>query len=181
MHTGDIRKDVLKHITIDTLVCLDVLDFDLECLSAERLAVEPHIVEVCACIIDYFQAISRCLVTAKAHSQSVAEVDEVVASGHYHKPLSSDLLEYGCCYLIVHSALFLSVMFFVEPFVTLASALCECESDTREQLVVGISVVVHHTAYPLATMGRVESFVLFSTGSCGCTHSVGGHFRCHIH
>jgi len=92
VHTGHIRKDVLKHITIDTFVCLYVLDFDLKCLSAERLAVEPHIVEVCACIIDYFQAISRCLVTAKAHSQSVAEVDEVVASGHNHKPLSSDLL-----------------------------------------------------------------------------------------
>ena len=40
------RKDVLKHIAIDTFIGLDVLDFDLKCLSAERLAVEPHIVEV---------------------------------------------------------------------------------------------------------------------------------------
>lgn len=56
-------------------------------------------------------------------------------------------------------------MFLVEPFITFASALCECGSDTREQLVVVISVVVHHTAYPLATMGRVESFVLFSAVS----------------
>jgi len=35
---------------------LDVLDFDLKSLSAERLAVEPHIVEVCACVIDDFFA-----------------------------------------------------------------------------------------------------------------------------
>jgi hypothetical protein len=162
VHTGHIRKDVLKRIAIDTFIGLDNLDFELKCLSDERLAVEPQIVEICTCIIDCFQAISRSLVTTKTHSQSVAEIDEVVASGHYHKLLSSYLSEYGCCFLIVHSALFLSVMSLVEPFITLASALCECGRDTREQLVVGISVVVHQTAYPLATMGRVESFVLLS-------------------
>ena len=67
------------------------------------LTVKPHVVEVCTSVIDDFKGVSRCLVTAEAHAQSVAEVDEVVASGHCHKPASSDLLEYGNCYLVVHN------------------------------------------------------------------------------
>ncbi len=72
------------------------------------MAVETQVVEVGALVIDDFQPISRCLVTAKAHTESVAEVDEVVASCHCHKPAPSDLLEYDFCYLVVHNDFILS-------------------------------------------------------------------------
>lgn len=90
----NIGEDVLQHIAIDTFNLLDVLCRHLKCLVVHGLAVKPHVVEVCALVIDDFKAVSRCLVTAEAHSQSVAEVDEVVASRHGGEAVSSDLLEY---------------------------------------------------------------------------------------
>ena len=103
-----IGENFLQHIAINSFNLLDVLCRHLKCLMVHRLVVKPHIVEVCALVIDDFKAVSRCLVTAKAHSQPIAEVDEVVASRHCHKPASSDLLEYRFCNQIIHSYVILS-------------------------------------------------------------------------
>lgn len=103
-----IGEDVLQHIAIDTFNLLDVLCCHLKGLVVHGLAVKPHVVEVCALVIDDFKAVSRCLVTAEAHSQSVAEVDEVVASRHCGEAVSSDLLEYSFCNQIVHNYVILS-------------------------------------------------------------------------
>lgn len=73
-----------------------------------RLTVKPHVIEVCALVIDDFKAVSRCLVTAEAHSQSVAKVDEVVASSHCGEAVASDLLEYRFSNQIIHSYVILS-------------------------------------------------------------------------
>lgn len=106
--TRHIGEDFLQHIAIDTFNLLDVLCRHLKGLVVHGLAVKPHIVEVCALVIDDFKAVSRCLVTAEAHSQSVAEVDEVVASRHGGEAVSSDLLEYRFCNKIIHSYVILS-------------------------------------------------------------------------
>lgn len=109
--TRHIGEDFLQHIAIDSINLLDVLCRHLKCLMVHRLAVKPHIVEVCALVIDDFKAVSRCLVTAEAHSQSVAKVDEVVASRHCGKAVSSDLLEYRFCNQIIHRYVILSCWF----------------------------------------------------------------------
>ena len=101
-------ENVLQHIAIDSFNLLDVLCRHLKRLVVHTLTVKPHIVEVCALVIDDFKAVSRCLVTAEAHSQSVAEVDEVVASRHGGEAVSSDLLEYRFCNKIIHSYVILS-------------------------------------------------------------------------
>ena len=106
--TRHIGEDFLQHIEIDTFNLLDVLCRHLKGLVVHGLAVKPHVVEVCALVIDDFKAVSRCLVTAEAHSQSVAEVDEVVASRHGGEAVSSDLLEYRFCNQIIHSSVILS-------------------------------------------------------------------------
>lgn len=106
--TRHIGEDFLQHIAIDTFNLLDVLCRHLKGLVVHGLAVKPHIVEVCALVIDDFKAVSRCLVTAEAHSQSVAEVDEVVASRHCGEAVSSDLLEYRFCNQIIHCCVILS-------------------------------------------------------------------------
>lgn len=106
-----IGKDVLQHIAIDTFNLLDVLCYYLKGLMVHGLAVKTHVVEVCALVIDDFKAVSRCLVTAEAHSQPVAEVDEVVASRHCDEAVSSDLLEYCFCNQIIHSFVILSCWF----------------------------------------------------------------------
>lgn len=103
-----IGEDVLQHIAIDSFNFLYVFCRYLKGLVVHRLAVKPNIVEVCALVIDDFKAVSRCLVTAEAHSQSVAEVDEVVASRHCGEAVSSDLLEYRFCNQIIHSYVILS-------------------------------------------------------------------------
>lgn len=103
VHSRYLGEDVLKHIEVHTLVCLDVLYLALKGLSAERLAVKPHVVQVCSTVIDYLKAVSRCLVASEAHSQSVAEIDEIPAARHCDKPPSSELQEYRLCYLIFHS------------------------------------------------------------------------------
>lgn len=92
-----IGEDFLQHIAIDSFNLFDVLCRHLKGLVVHGLAVKPHVVEVCALVIDDFKAVSRCLVTAEAHSQSVAKVDEVVASRHCGEAVSSDLLEYRFC------------------------------------------------------------------------------------
>ena len=96
-------EDVLQHIAIDSFNFLYVFCRYLKSLVVHRLAIKPHIVEVCALVIDDFKAVSRGFVTAEAHSQPVAEVDEVVASRHCGEAVSSDLLEYRFCNQIVHS------------------------------------------------------------------------------
>ena len=106
--TRHIGEDFLQHIEIDTFNLLDVLCRHLKGLVVHGLAVKPHVVEVCALVIDDFKAVSRCLVTAEAHSQSVAEVDEVVASRHGGEAVSSDLLEYRFCNQLIHSSVILS-------------------------------------------------------------------------
>lgn len=106
--TRHIGEDFLQHIAIDTFNLLDVLCRHLKGLVVHGLAAKPHIVEVCALVIDDFKAVNRCLVTAEAHSQSVAEVDEVAASRHCGEAVSSDLLEYRFCNQIIHSYVILS-------------------------------------------------------------------------
>lgn len=106
--TRHIGEDFLQHIAIDTFNLLDVLCRHLKGLVVHGLAVKPHVVEVCALVIDDFKAVSRCIVTAEAHSQPVAEVDEVVTSRHCGEAVSSDLLEYRFCNLIIHSHVILS-------------------------------------------------------------------------
>lgn len=51
-----IGEDFLQHIAIDTFNLLDVLCRHLKCLVAHGLAVKPHVVEVCALVIDDFFA-----------------------------------------------------------------------------------------------------------------------------
>lgn len=103
-----IGEDFLQHIAIDSFNLFDVLCRHLKGLVVHGLAVKTHVVEVCALVIDDFKAVSRCLVTAEAHSQPVAEVDEVVASRHCGEAASSNLLEYRFCNQIVHSYVILS-------------------------------------------------------------------------
>lgn len=52
----NIGEDVLQHIAIDTFNLLDVLCRHLKGLVVHGLAVKPHIVEVCALVIDDFFA-----------------------------------------------------------------------------------------------------------------------------
>ena len=70
----------------------DVLRLALECLFAERLVVETHIVEVCPSVIDDVKAVGTCLVPRKAHAQAVAHVYEVLASSHGGKASAAYLL-----------------------------------------------------------------------------------------
>ena len=106
--TRHIGEDVLQHIAIDSFNLLDVLCRYLKRLVVHGLAVKPHVVEVCALVIEDFKAVSRCFVAAEAHSQPVAEVDEVMASRHCGEAVSSDLLEYRFCNQIIHSYVILS-------------------------------------------------------------------------
>ena len=69
--------------------------------------------------------------------------------------------------------------FLIEPLITFSATLCECWSDTREQLSVSVSVIVLVSLAPMA-IADVENLVLFSAGSSGCAYSVGGHSCCHI-
>ena len=62
------REHFLQHIAIYPLVRFNVLRLTLECLFAERPAVETHIVEVCPCIIDDVKAVGTRLVPRKAHA-----------------------------------------------------------------------------------------------------------------
>lgn len=62
------REHFLQHIAIYPLVRFNVLRPALECLFAERPAVEAHIVEVCPCIIDDVKAVGTRLVPRKAHA-----------------------------------------------------------------------------------------------------------------
>ena len=59
---------VLQHIAIYPLMRFYVFCPALECLFAERLAVETHIVEVCPSVIDDVKAVGTRLVPRKAHA-----------------------------------------------------------------------------------------------------------------
>lgn len=54
--TRNIGENVLQHIAIDPFNLLDVLSRHLKCLVVHGLAVKPHVVEVCALVIDDFFA-----------------------------------------------------------------------------------------------------------------------------
>ena len=62
------REHFLQHIAIYPLVRFDVLRLALECLFAERPAVETHIVEVCSSVIDDVKSVGTRLVPRKAHA-----------------------------------------------------------------------------------------------------------------
>ena len=62
------REHFFQHITIYTLVRFNVFRLALECLFAERPAVEAHIVEVCPSVIDDVKAVGTRLVPRKAHA-----------------------------------------------------------------------------------------------------------------
>ena len=94
------REHFFQHIAIYPFVRFDVLRLALECLFAERLAVETHIVEVCPSVIDDVKAVGTCLVPRKAHAQAVAHVYEVLASSHGGKASAAYLLQNYLCYHI---------------------------------------------------------------------------------
>lgn len=54
--TRHIGEDFLQHIAINSFNLLDVLCRHLKCLVVHGLAVKPHVVEVCALVIDNFFA-----------------------------------------------------------------------------------------------------------------------------
>lgn len=54
--TRHIGEDVLKHIAIDAFMGLDVFRCHLKGLVVHGLTVKPHVVEVCALVIDNFFA-----------------------------------------------------------------------------------------------------------------------------
>ena len=62
------REHFLQHIAIYPFVRFYVLRPALECLFAERPAVETHIVEVCSSVIDDVKSVGTRLVPRKAHS-----------------------------------------------------------------------------------------------------------------
>ena len=62
------REHFLQHIAIYPFVRFYVLRPALECLFAERLAVETHIVEVCSSVIDDVKSVGTRLVPRKAHA-----------------------------------------------------------------------------------------------------------------
>lgn len=70
----------------------NVLRFALECLSAERLAIETHIVEVCSSIINDVKAIRTRLVPRKAYTQAVTHIYKFFASRHSGKASAAYLL-----------------------------------------------------------------------------------------
>ena len=70
IYTRHIGEDVLQHIAIDAFIGLDVFRCHLKCLVVHALTVKPHVIEVCTLVINDFQPISRCLVTAEAHARS---------------------------------------------------------------------------------------------------------------
>lgn len=59
--TRHIGEDFLKHIAIDTFNLLDVLCRHLKGFVVHRLSVKPHIVEVCALVIDDFRRLADVL------------------------------------------------------------------------------------------------------------------------
>ena len=65
---GQEYVEYIQHIAIYPLVRFNVLRLTLECLFAERPAVETHIVEVCPCIIDDVKTVGTRLVPRKAHA-----------------------------------------------------------------------------------------------------------------
>ena len=86
------REHFFQHIAIYAIVCFDVLRLALECLFAERPAVETHIVEVSAGIVDDVKAVGTRLVPRKAHAQSVTHIYKVLASRHGGKASAAYLL-----------------------------------------------------------------------------------------
>ena len=60
---------------------------------AERVPEKAHIVEVGFRIVDDVKAVGTRLVPCKAHSQSVAHVDEVPAARHSGKAAAAYLLK----------------------------------------------------------------------------------------
>lgn len=68
---------------------------------------------------------------------------------------------------------------FVEPFITVLSALFECSSHAGEQFSVSVAVIVLIVFLSPCAVAGVKHLVLFGAGSGGSAYSVGGHFRCH--
>ena len=92
----------------------------------------------------------------------------------------SDVITRSLRLLYYDLANYISVVdFLVEPFITALSALFERSSHTGEQFSVCVPIIVLIVFLSPCAVAGIKHLVLFCAWSGGCTHSMGGHSRCH--